>query len=111
MPAVNPRVYVSFQPETHRAISRIATGTGKSMSAVIGELIEEQSPMLQQIADAITDARALKLPVSGSMGVKLSFRGKEVELAATDAQSALDRLLEDLREERVRQAAGAGDAS
>lgn len=60
MPAVNPRLTITMQPEVSATLRRISELTGKSQSAFIGELLESSMPMFERMAVVLEAAAKLK---------------------------------------------------
>ena len=49
--ANNPRVLVTLTPEQYAAVRRVAAVQGRSMSAVVRELVDAVAPVLARLAD------------------------------------------------------------
>ena len=60
MPAVNPRLTITMQPEVSATLRRISELTGKSQSAFVAELLESSMPMFARMAVVLEAAAKLK---------------------------------------------------
>lgn len=53
MPAVNPRIAVTLDPEAYEAVRYLSLASGESMSAIVGELVRASAPVFQRTAEII----------------------------------------------------------
>ena len=78
------RVMISVSPKGRKALERLAIATGKPMSTVAGELIEEAAPMLEALASAAESVKAKKADAYQSVSQALA------ETQLRSAQLAVD---------------------
>lgn len=57
MPTVNPRITITITPQTHAVLQRISALSGNSMSAIVGDLLEESHPVFERMV-RLLDAAA-----------------------------------------------------
>lgn len=103
MPTVKPRVQVVLEPETHRTLARVARYMDTSMSALIGQLVEEAAPTLHQLADTLEQAQGLALKLPGTVQATLADldrKAQELEHGAQDVLDGIQDQAADLREQQ-----------
>lgn len=60
MPAVNPRITVTLQPQVHAILRELSRLTGNSQSALIAELLLESVPVFERMTTVLQAAEQLK---------------------------------------------------
>jgi hypothetical protein len=60
MPAVNPRITITLKPQTHAALQRMSALAGNSMSAIVGELLEQSQPVFDRMVRLLEAAQKIK---------------------------------------------------
>jgi hypothetical protein len=60
MPAVNPRITITLKPQTHAALQRMSALAGNSMSAIVGELLEQSQPVFDRMVRLLEAAAKIK---------------------------------------------------
>lgn len=75
---LNPRVQVSLSPEVHARVSSLAKARGISKSALIAEIITDQSVMFDDIAELIRLGKGVDA-LSEVAKARLSFEAQEGE--------------------------------
>ena len=103
MTTIKPRVQVVLEPETHRALVRAARYMGTSMSALIGQLVEEAAPTLRQLADTLEEAQGLALKLPGTVHAKLADLERHAQELEHGSQELLDGIQEQAAAKREEQ--------
>ena len=103
MPTTKPRVHVVLEPETHRTLARVARYMDTSMSALIGQLVEEATPTLHQLADTLEQAQGLALKLPGTVHGKLAELEQHAQALEHGSQEVLDSIQEQAAEKREQQ--------
>lgn len=57
MPTIKPRIAVTLDSESHEAVRYLSLATGRSMSAIIAELVQSIHPVLTRTADVVQAAK------------------------------------------------------
>lgn len=65
MPAVNPRITITLKPQTHAALQRMSQLAGNSMSAIVGQLLEESQPVFDRMVRLLEAAAKIKESAQG----------------------------------------------
>lgn len=60
MPAVNPRLTITLQPEVAAVLRRLSELSGQSQSSLVGELLEQSLPVFERMAGAMHAAVVLR---------------------------------------------------
>lgn len=85
MPAANPRITITLQPEVHAILRRMSELTGNSQSSFVGELLAESMPIFERMVQVLE--AAAKLQAEADAG-KASLRE-----GLAQAQEQLERQL------------------
>ena len=114
----NPRTTITLSPATHALMKELATLNDESMSATIGGLLEQVSPVLERVVTVLRAANLAKDAVKGRLVDDLEQAQARMEkslgLALDDLgsmeQPFLD-LFEDVKRRSPKAAKAPGDAS
>jgi hypothetical protein len=114
----NPRTTITLSPATHALMKELATLNDESMSATIGGLLEQVSPVLERVVTVLRAANLAKDAVKGRLVDDLEQAQARMEkslgLALDDfgsmEQPFLD-LFEDVKRRSPKAAKAPGDAS
>ena len=114
----NPRTTITLSPATHALMKELATLNDESMSATIGGLLEQVSPLLERVVTVLRAANLAKDAVKGRLVDDLEQAQARMEkslgLALDDfgsmEQPFLD-LFEDVKRRSPNAAKAPGDAS
>ena len=95
MPSRNPRVNVTLTMQQYDLVSRLAKSQGRSRSAVLLELLETVTPVLQRVV-VITEA-AQRVQAQAKEGFRESAERAEAAILpqVTEAMGQFDLLVED----------------
>jgi hypothetical protein len=85
MPAVNPRITITLKPQTHAALQRMSALAGNSMSAIVGELLEQSQPVFDRMVRLLEAAAKIKDSAQGEKD--------RIAKSLEDAQANLERQL------------------
>lgn len=85
MPAVNPRITITLKPQTHAALQRMSALAGNSMSAIVGELLEQSQPVFDRMVRLLESAAKIKESAQGERD--------RIAKSLEDAQANLERQL------------------
>lgn len=93
------RIYTTYSPDTYQAIRRLALLTGRPMSQIVGETMEQLVPQMEQIAEAISKAQLMaktasdefrqtlaKIENTGQASAKSLFDDLQVAITAEAAR-------------------------
>lgn len=103
MPTVKPRVQVVLEPETHRTLGRVARYMNTSMSALIGQLVEEAAPTLHQLADTLEQAHGLGLKLPSTVQATMADLERQAQALEHSSQELLDQVQDQAKERREEQ--------
>ena len=114
----NPRTTITLSPATHALMKELATLNDESMSATIGGLLEQVSPVLERVVTVLRAANLAKDAVKGRLVDDLEQAQARMEkslcLALDDLgsmeQPFLD-LFEDVKRRSPKAAKAPGDAN
>jgi len=74
-----------------------------SMSALIGQLVEEAAPTLHQLADTLEQAQGLGLKLPGAVQVKMADLERQAQALEHGARDVLDQVHDQATERREEQ--------
>jgi hypothetical protein len=90
MATKKPRSMITFEPEDHLILRRLADLQGVSLSSIVGELIHEVAPTLLTIINAIEEAKvaasSLTPEAKSRLLAKLENQENEAEKARVELQ-------------------------
>jgi uncharacterized protein (DUF1778 family) len=94
MPTLNPRINVTVTPPQYDLLSRLAKHQGKSRAAVLLDLFETVTPVLERVVVALDAAGQVQ--AQATAGLKRSVESAEQALRplVATAQGQLDMLVE-----------------
>lgn len=91
MPTANPRLQVTFEPETYEVLKRLAAVQGRPASTIVREVMQGSTGMLSEIADTMERLKAAQEAAKARI---VAEAGQGLEDAADALQPPLLALLE-----------------
>lgn len=79
MATQNPRITVTLQPETYALVRELSRLNGASLSATIGGMLDEVSPVLHRVVKVLHAAEMAKASVRGNLVSDLEAAQSKVE--------------------------------
>lgn len=98
MPAVNPRIFVSLEPETVAAIERFARATGQTKSKVCGSILNAQTAALHKLAAVLEASANLSDRAKAEFKNSLSHNLQQTEQIADEMMAVVDDMASDAAE-------------
>lgn len=95
MTAVRPRVQVSLADDVAETVRRVAAVQGRSMSAVIGELVTEMEPGLRRVAELGEQLERVSVEQRAAIQRAIEWADAEVAPPLEQAFSAMSRGLDE----------------
>lgn len=96
MPTKKPRLYVTLEPEVHKALKELQEATGASSSSFVAGILQESLPMIKGITKAARLAKDRNLDAFELLQEQL--------MEATNKASQMN--LDIQREKKIRRAKG-----
>jgi len=93
-----PRVAVMLKPETYQALKAMAKAGGVSMSAFVAGVLDEMTPQLRQMAEAMQMVKRDRIEALDSMGAMLAdllHEGTAASVEIHQKRQALRRMTQD----------------
>ncbi len=96
MPTLNPRITVTVTPRVAAALSRFSQVTGRSQSAMVGEILEESVPMMTKMIKVIEAAKSVESTMAASLMEPFETAQAHIEKQLGLSLDAADAISSDL---------------
>lgn len=112
MTTLNPRITITVTPRVNAALDRFSVVTGKSKSAMVGEILDESVPMLTKMIKVMEAAKAMEQDMAAKVIAPFQKAHDHIEtqlgLTLHDFDGTADTLLHEMEliSRRVRPDAG-----
>jgi hypothetical protein len=110
MPTAKPRLQVTLTPRSRAAIARVAAIQSRPASKLVAEILDEATPILEQIAATLEALKEAANSVGGTVRRRLSTAERRAYSAAVEGMAILAELEQDARTVSGKEAAGGGEA-
>ena len=96
MPAKSPRITVTLTPAVAAALRTMSELAGNSQSAIVGEILEQSTPMFERVVKVLQAAKRLKESSNRERERIASSIADDLEVAQARLEAQLGLQLEDL---------------
>lgn len=98
MPTTKPRLQVTLTPRSRDAIARVAAVQGRPASKIVAEVLDEATPVLEQLANTMEALKDAAASIKGSVVRRLSTAERRAYTAAVEGMALLAELEQDARD-------------